>query len=59
MQEQAELIGGRLAAGRAVGGEMGLPGFDVIFRAAAPAINVLVEIAFGLPPARLVISSRT
>ena len=23
--------------------EMGLPGFDVIFRAAAPAINVLVE----------------
>ena len=38
MQEQAELIGGRLAAGRAVGGEMGLPGFDVICRAAAPAI---------------------
>ena len=43
MQEQAELIGGRLGAGRAVGGEMGLPGFDVIFRAAAPAINVLVD----------------
>ena len=43
MQEQAELIGGRLAAGRAVGGEMGLPGFDVIFCAAAPAINVLVD----------------
>src|SRR5512144_2197249 len=43
MQEQAELIGGGLAAGGAVGGEMGLPGFDVVFRAAAPAINVLVE----------------
>ena len=43
MQEQAGLIGGGLAAGRAVGGEMGLPGFDVIFRATAPAINLLVE----------------
>ena len=43
MQEQAELIGGGLAARGAVGGEMGLPGFDVIFRAAAPAVNVLVD----------------
>src|SRR5271166_4010949 len=43
MQEQAELIGGRFAAGRAVGGEMGFPGFDVTFRAAAPAIDVLVK----------------
>ena len=43
MQEQAELIGGGLAARGAVGGEMGFPGFDVIFRAAAPAVNVLVD----------------
>src|SRR6516164_6018028 len=43
MQEQAELIGGRFAAGRAVGGEMGFPGFDVIFGAAASAIDVLVK----------------
>ena len=43
MQEQAELIGGGFAAGCAVGGEMGLPGVDVIFRAAAPAINVFVK----------------
>jgi hypothetical protein len=43
MQEQAELIGGGFAAGCAVGGEMGLPGFDVIFRSAAPAINVFVK----------------
>ena len=43
MQEQPELVGGRLGAGGAVRGQMGLPGLDVIFGLPAPAIDLLVE----------------
>ncbi len=43
MQEQAELVGGGLGARGAVGGEVGLPGLDVVFRLAAPAIELLVQ----------------
>ena len=43
MQEQPELVRGRLGAGRAVGGEMRLPGLDVVLGRAAPAVDILVE----------------
>ena len=43
MQEQPELVGGRACAGRAVGGEMRLPGLDVVLGRAAPAVDILVE----------------
>ena len=45
VEEEAELIGGRLGAGRAVRREMGLPVFDVVFGLAAPAIEVFVKAA--------------
>ena len=43
VQEQPELVGRRLRAGRAVRREMRLPGFDVVFSLAAPAVDVFVE----------------
>ena len=43
MQKQAELVRGGFAAGRAVSRKMRLPGFDVVFHAATPAVNVFVE----------------
>src|SRR5918911_4616122 len=43
MQEQAELVGARLGAGRAIDSKVRLPRFDVVLRIAAPAINVLIE----------------
>src|SRR4051812_25666993 len=43
MEEQPQLVGCGPCARSAVGGEMGLPGFDVIFGLAAPAIELLVE----------------
>ena len=41
-EEEAELIGGRLGAGRAIRRQMGLPGFDVVFGLAAE-IDVFVK----------------
>jgi hypothetical protein len=43
VEEQPELIGGRFCAGRSVRRQMGLPGFDVVFGLAAPAIDVFIE----------------
>ena len=43
MQEQPELVGRRPGAGRAVGGQMRLPGLDVVLGRAAPAVDILVE----------------
>ena len=43
MQEQPELVCCRPGAGRAVGRQMGLPGFDVVLGRAAPAVDFLVE----------------
>ena len=39
VQEQAHLVGVCLVARRSVGGEVGLPGLDVIFRLSASAID--------------------
>ena len=43
VQEQPELVGRGLRARGAVGRQMRLPRFDVIFGVAAPAIDILVE----------------
>src|SRR3954451_10043859 len=43
MQKQPELVSGCLGAGRAIGGKVRLPGFDVVLRLAAPAIDVLIQ----------------
>src|SRR5271167_1701554 len=43
MQEQPKLVGCRLGAGGAIGRQMGLPGLDMVFGLAAPAIDVFVE----------------
>jgi len=43
VQEQPELVGRSSCARGAVGGEMGLPGFDVVLGCAAPAVDILVE----------------
>lgn len=43
MQEQPELVGRRSCAGRSVGGEMRLPGLDVVLGRSAPAVDILVE----------------
>src|SRR5881628_1563477 len=43
MQKQPELVGARLGAGRAIGRKVRLPGFDVVLRIAAPAIDVLIQ----------------
>lgn len=44
VQEEAELIGGGLRAGGAVGCEVGLPGLDVVLGLAAPAVDLLVKV---------------
>lgn len=43
MQHQAHLVGVRLRARRAVRGEMGLPGLDVVLGLAARGVELLVE----------------
>ena len=43
MQEQPELVGRGLGAGGAVGRQMRLPGLDVVFRLAAPSVDILVK----------------
>src|ERR1700688_3525438 len=43
MQEQPKLVGCRLGAGRTIRRQMGLPGLDMVFSLAAPAIEILVE----------------
>ena len=43
MEEEAELIGGRLRAGGAIRRQMGLEGFDVVLGLAASAIEVFVQ----------------
>src|SRR6478672_9651622 len=43
MQEQPKLVGCRPGAGRAIRRQMGLPGLDMVFDLAAPAIEILVE----------------
>jgi hypothetical protein len=43
VEEQAKLVGGCLGTGGAVSGEMTLPGLDMIFGNAAPAIDTLVK----------------
>lgn len=43
MQEQAKLVCRRLAARGPVGGEMGLPGFDMVLGHAPAAINAFVQ----------------
>src|SRR4051795_8120955 len=43
MQKQPELVGGGLGTGRAIGGQVRLPRFDVVLRRAAPAIDVLIK----------------
>ena len=37
------MVGGGPGAGCAIGGEVGFPGLDVIFRLASPAIDLLVQ----------------
>ena len=43
VQEQPQLVGGGLRARRAVGRQVGLPGFDMVLGLAAPAVHVLIE----------------
>ena len=43
MQEQPKLVGCRPGTGRAIRRQMGLPGLDMVFGTAAPAIDILVE----------------
>ena len=43
VEEQAKLVGGGLGAGCAIGGEVGFPGFDVVFSLAPPAIDLFIE----------------
>ena len=45
MQKQPELVGRGLGARGAVGRQMRLPGLDVVFRLAAPAVDILVKYA--------------
>src|SRR3977135_3814640 len=42
-QKQPELVGRGLGARGAVGRQMRLPGLDVVFRLAAPAVDILVK----------------
>ena len=46
MEEQPQLVGCGPGARRAISGEMGFPGLDVIFRLASPAIDLFVEPAW-------------
>src|SRR4051794_39230154 len=43
MQKQPELVGGCLGARGPIGGKVRLPRLDVIFRGAAPAIDLVIE----------------
>src|SRR4051812_7764678 len=43
MQKQPELVGGCLGAGGAIDSKVRLPRLDVIFRVAAPAIDLVIE----------------
>ena len=43
VQEQTELVGGGRGTRGTVGGEVGFPGLDVVFRLAASAVEILVE----------------
>src|SRR5215210_1852875 len=43
MQKQPELVGGCFGAGRAIGSKVRLPGFDVVLRRAASAIDLFIE----------------
>ena len=43
MEKQTELIGGGLGAGGTIGRQVGLPRFDVVFRHAAPAVDIFIE----------------
>ena len=49
VEEEAELVGGRLGAGGPVGGQMGLEGFDVVLGLTAPAVEIFVERACVAP----------
>ena len=44
VEEQPELIGGRLCAGRAIRRQVGRPGFDVVFGSAALAIDIFTAL---------------
>lgn len=43
MEKQAELVGGGRVAGGTVGGQVGLPGLDVVLGLSATAVDVLIE----------------
>ena len=43
VQEQPQLVGACLGARRAIGRQVGLPGFDVVLGLTAPAVDILVE----------------
>jgi len=43
MQDQAKLVGPRIAARGAIGGELGLVQLDEVFHLAASAVNRLIE----------------
>src|SRR3974390_2392435 len=43
VQEQPELVGSSLGARGAVGCQVRLPGLDVVFRLAAPTVDILVK----------------
>src|SRR4051812_3844145 len=43
MQKQPELVGAGLGARGPIGGKVRLPRLDVIFRGAAPAIDLVIE----------------
>src|ERR671913_231767 len=43
MQKQPELVGGCLGAGGTIGSQVRLPRLDVMFRVAAPAIDVFIK----------------
>src|ERR1041384_2729585 len=43
MQEEAELVGAGLGAGRAMGGKVRLPRLDVVLRVAALAVDLFIK----------------
>src|SRR3954452_13048021 len=43
MQEEAELVGAGLGAGRAIGGKVRLPRLDVVLRHAALAVDLFIK----------------
>lgn len=50
--QEPELVGRRSCAGCAVGGEMRLPGLDVVLGRSAPAVEILVE-RLGFPACKI------